>query len=172
VGLVVFHVRGRGRARARPFTNSHGYGHAPAVLTSHVSIVAPFCLGGLTAVGISTPASRTTRSLSRVCRMFMGAARWSITALPLSGADFDRAGGLLRQPNGHAGDRLRGGQTTSPLGAVLAMTVVGAGARDPRYQAGLGNDSAGHSSMILVMLFVVRRILPALSSASFANATA
>src|SRR5262250_998058 len=45
VGLIVFmFVVGL----ALDPSELHGYGHA-AVLTSHVSIVAPFCLGGLTA---------------------------------------------------------------------------------------------------------------------------
>ena len=58
----------------------HGYGHA-AVLTSHVSIVAPFCLGGLTALYLYPRLSDDGVTFTGFA-LFMGAAM-SITAFPV-----------------------------------------------------------------------------------------
>jgi Kef-type K+ transport system membrane component KefB len=77
VGLVVFmFVVGL----ALNPSDLHGYGHA-AVLTSHVSIVAPFCLGGLTALYLYPRLSDDGVTFTGFA-LFMGAAM-SITAFPV-----------------------------------------------------------------------------------------
>lgn len=77
VGLVVFmFVVGL----ALDPSDLKGYGHA-AVLTSHVSIVAPFCLGGLTALYLYPRLSDDGVTFTGFA-LFMGAAM-SITAFPV-----------------------------------------------------------------------------------------
>ena len=93
VGLVVFmFVVGL----ALNPTELHGYGHA-AVLTSHVSIVAPFCLGGLTALYLYPRLSDDGVTFTGFA-LFMGAAM-SITAFPVLARILSERG-LLRSRMG------------------------------------------------------------------------
>ena len=130
VGLVVFmFVVGL----ALNPSELHGYGHA-AVLTSHVSIVAPFCLGGLTALYLYPRLSDDGVTFTGFA-LFIGAAM-SITAFPVLARILSERGPGA-QPIGHAGDRLRGGGRRHRL--VHPGLHRGARPRLARRPAGLGD---------------------------------
>ena len=151
VGLVVFmFVVGL----ALNPTELHGYGHA-AVLTSHVSIVAPFCLGSLTALYLYPRLSDDSVTFTGFA-LFMGAAM-SITAFPVLARILSERG-LLRSRMGTlaiacaAVDDITGW-------CILAYIVVLVRVTHSGRPAWL--TITGSVVYVLVMLFVVRRFLPA-----------
>ena len=151
VGLVVFmFVVGL----ALNPSDLHGYGHA-AVLTSHVSIVAPFCLGGLTALYLYPRLSDDGVTFTGFA-LFMGAAM-SITAFPVLARILTERG-LLRSRMGTmaiacaAVDDVTG---WCILAYIVVLVRVTHAAR-PAW-----GTIAGSLAYVLIMVFVVRRILPA-----------
>jgi len=151
VGLVVFmFVVGL----ALNPTELHGYGHA-AVLTSHVSIVAPFCLGGLTALYLYPRLSDDGVTFTGFA-LFMGAAM-SITAFPVLARILSERG-LVRSRMGTlaiacaAVDDVTG---WCILAYIVVLVRVTHAARPAWVTIG------GSIAYVLIMLFVVRRILPA-----------
>ena len=155
VGLVVFmFVVGL----ALNPSELHGYGHA-AVLTSHVSIVAPFCLGGLTALYLYPRLSDDGVTFTHFA-LFMGAAM-SITAFPVLARILTERG-LLRSRMGTlaiacaAVDDVTG---WCILAYIVVLVRVAHAAR-PAWVT-----IAGSLVYVLIMLFVVRRLLPAFERA-------
>jgi Kef-type K+ transport system membrane component KefB len=151
VGLVVFmFVVGL----ALNPSELHGYGHA-AVLTSHVSIVAPFCLGGLTALYLYPRLSDDAVTFTGFA-LFMGAAM-SITAFPVLARILTERG-LLRSRMGTmaiacaAVDDVTG---WCILAYIVVLVRVTHAARP------VWVTIAGSLVYVLIMLLVVRRILPA-----------
>ena len=132
----------------------HGYGHA-AVLTSHVSIVAPFCLGGLTALYLYPRLSDDGVTFTGFA-LFMGAAM-SITAFPVLARILSERG-LVRSRMGTlaiacaAVDDVTG---WCILAYIVVLVRVTHAARPAWVTIG------GSIAYVLIMLFVVRRILPA-----------
>jgi Kef-type K+ transport system membrane component KefB len=155
VGLVVFmFVVGL----ALDPSELHGYGHA-AVLTSHVSIVAPFCLGGLTALYFYPRLSDDSVTFTHFA-LFMGAAM-SITAFPVLARILTERG-LLRSRMGTlavacaAVDDVTG---WCILAYIVVLVRVAHAAR-PAWVT-----IAGSFVYVFIMLVVVRRLLPALERA-------
>ena len=151
VGLVVFmFVVGL----ALNPSDLRGYGHA-AVLTSHVSIVAPFCLGGLTALYLYPRLSDDGVTFTGFA-LFMGAAM-SITAFPVLARILTERG-LLRSRMGTmaiacaAVDDVTG---WCILAYIVVLVRVTHAARPAWVKI------AGSLAYVLIMVFVVRRILPA-----------
>jgi|HubBroStandDraft_1064217.scaffolds.fasta_scaffold01803_9 Kef-type K+ transport system membrane component KefB len=151
VGLVVFmFVVGL----ALNPSELHGYGHA-AVLTSHVSIVAPFCLGGLTALYLYPRLSDDGVAFTGFA-LFMGAAM-SITAFPVLARILSERG-LVRSRMGTmaiacaAVDDVTG---WCILAYIVVLVRVTHAARPAWVTIG------GSVAYVLIMLFVVRRMLPA-----------
>jgi Kef-type K+ transport system membrane component KefB len=152
VGLVVFmFVVGL----ALNPSELHGYGHA-AVLTSHVSIAAPFCLGSFTALYLYPRLSDDGVTFTHFA-LFMGAAM-SITAFPVLARILTERG-LLRSRMGTlaiacaAVDDVTG---WCILAYIVVLVRVAHAAR-PAWVT-----IAGSLVYVLIMLFVVRRLLPAL----------
>jgi Kef-type K+ transport system membrane component KefB len=136
----------------------HGYGHA-AVLTSHVSIVAPFCLGGLTALYLYPRLSDDGVTFTGFA-LFMGAAM-SITAFPVLARILTERG-LLRSRMGTlaiacaAVDDVTGWCILAYIVVLVRVTHSG---RPAWVTIG------GSLAYVLVMVFVVRRFLPAFERA-------
>jgi Kef-type K+ transport system membrane component KefB len=136
----------------------HGYGHA-AVLTSHVSIVAPFCLGGLTALYLYPRLSDDGVTFTGFA-LFMGAAM-SITAFPVLARILTERG-LLRSRMGTlaiacaAVDDVTGWCILAYIVVLVRVTHSG---RPAWVTIG------GSIAYVLLMLFVVRRFLPAFERA-------
>jgi Kef-type K+ transport system membrane component KefB len=134
-----------------------GYGHA-AVLTSHVSIAAPFCLGGLTALYLYPRLSDDAVTFTGFA-LFMGSAM-SITAFPVLARILGERG-LLRSRVGSlaiacaAVDDITG---WCILAYIVVLVRVHA-ARSPWITIG------GALLYVFMMLFVVRRFLPAFERA-------
>jgi len=150
VGLVVFmFVVGL----ALDPSELHGYGHA-AVLTSHVSIVAPFCLGGLTALYFYPRLSDDGVTFTGFA-LFMGSAM-SITAFPVLARILTERG-LVRSRMGTlaiacaAVDDVTG---WCILAYIVVLVRVTTGGRPAWITI------AGSIAYVLLMLFVVRRFLP------------
>ena len=151
VGLVVFmFVVGL----ALDPSELHGYGHA-AVLTSHMSIVAPFCVGGLTALYLYPRLSDDGVTFSGFA-LFMGAAM-SITAFPVLARILTERG-LVRSRMGTlaiacaAVDDVTGWCILAYIVVLVRVTNAG---RPAWVTIG------GSIAYVLIMLFVVRRFLPA-----------
>lgn len=136
----------------------HGYGHA-AVLTSHVSIVAPFCLGGLTALYLYPRLSDDAVTFSGFA-LFMGSAM-SITAFPVLARILSERG-LVRSRMGTlaiacaAVDDVTG---WCILAYIVVLVRVASEAKPAWVTVG------GSLLYVLVMVFVVRRFLPAFERA-------
>ncbi len=151
VGLVVFmFVVGL----ALNPTELHGYGHA-AVLTSHMSIVAPFCLGGLTALYLYPRLSDDGVTFTGFA-LFMGAAM-SITAFPVLARILTERG-LVRSRMGTMAIACAAVDDVTGwcILAYIVVLVRVAHASRPAWVT-----IAGSIFYVLVMLFVVRRLLPA-----------
>jgi len=151
VGLVVFmFVVGL----ALNPSELHGFGHA-AVLTSHVSIVAPFCLGGLAAMYLYPRLSDDSVTFTHFA-LFMGAAM-SITAFPVLARILSERG-LVRSRLGTlaiacaAVDDVTGWCILAYIVVLVRMTH----AARPAWVT-----IAGSILYVLIMLSVVRRIMPA-----------
>src|SRR5580700_4319353 len=136
----------------------HEHGHA-AVLTSHVSIVTPFCLGSLTALFLYPRFSDDSVSFMGFA-LFMGAAM-SITAFPVLARILTERN-LLRSRMGTlaiacaAVDDITG---WCILAYIVVLVRVAHAAR-PAWVTIVGS-----LVYVLIMLFVVRRMLPALERA-------
>ena len=155
VGLVVFmFVVGL----ALNPTELHGYGHA-AVLTSHVSIVAPFCLGGLTALYLYPRLSDDGVTFTGFA-LFMGAAM-SITAFPVLARILTERG-LVRSRMGTLAIACAAVDDVTGW-CILAYIVVLVRVTHASRSAWV--TIAGSIVYVLVMLFVVRRLLPAFERA-------
>jgi len=155
VGLVVFmFVVGL----ALNPTELHGYGHA-AVLTSHVSIVAPFCLGGLTALYLYPRLSDDGVTFTGFA-LFMGAAM-SITAFPVLARILTERG-LVRSRMGTLAIACAAVDDVTGW-CILAYIVVLVRVTHASRPAWV--TIAGSIFYVLVMLFVVRRLLPAFERA-------
>ena len=132
-----------------------GYGKA-AVLTSHVSIAAPFCLGSLTALYLYPRLSDDGVTFTGFA-LFMGAAM-SVTAFPVLARILTERG-LVRSRMGTmaiacaAVDDITGW-------CILAYIVVLVRVTHASRPAWV--TIAGSLAYVLIMLFVVRRLLPAL----------
>jgi Kef-type K+ transport system membrane component KefB len=151
VGLVVFmFVVGL----ALNPSDLHGYGHA-AVLTSHVSIVAPFCLGGLTALYLYPRLSDDGVTFTGFA-LFMGAAM-SITAFPVLARILTERG-LLRSRMGTLAIACAAVDDVTGW-CILAYIVVLVRVTHAARPAWV--TIAGSLAYVLIMVFVVRRILPA-----------
>ena len=151
VGLVVFmFVVGL----ALNPSELHGYGHA-AVLTSHVSIVAPFCLGGLTALYLYPRLSDDGVTFTGFA-LFMGAAM-SITAFPVLARILSERG-LVRSRMGTLAIACAAVDDVTGW-CILAYIVVLVRVTHATRPAWV--TIAGSVAYVLIMLFVVRRILPA-----------
>jgi Kef-type K+ transport system membrane component KefB len=151
VGLVVFmFVVG---LSLNP-SDLRGYGHA-AVLTSHVSIVAPFCLGGLTALYLYPRLSDDSVTFTGFA-LFMGAAM-SITAFPVLARILSERG-LVRSRMGTMAIACAAVDDVTGW-CILAYIVVLVRATHAARPAWV--TIAGSLAYVLIMLFVVRRILPA-----------
>jgi Kef-type K+ transport system membrane component KefB len=150
VGLVVFmFVVGL----ALDPSELHGYGHA-AVLTSHVSIVAPFCLGGLTALYLYPRLSDETVTFTGFA-LFMGSAM-SITAFPVLARILTERG-LLRSRMGTMAIACAAVDDVTGW-CILAYIVVLVRVTHASRPAWV--TIAGSLAYVLVMLLVVRRFLP------------
>jgi len=131
----------------------HGYGHA-AVLTSHVSIVAPFCLGGLTALYLYPRLSDDSVPFAHFA-LFMGAAM-SITAFPVLARILSERG-LVRSRMGMlsiacaAVDDITG---WCILAYIVVLVRVSHTGRPVWVTIG------GSLVYVLIMFYGVRRILP------------
>jgi Kef-type K+ transport system membrane component KefB len=132
----------------------HGYGHA-AVLTSHVSIVAPFCLGGLTALYLYPRLSDDSVTFTGFA-LFMGAAM-SITAFPVLARILTERG-LVRSRMGTLAIACAAVDDVTGW-CILAYIVVLV--RVTHATRPVWVTIAGSIAYVLIMLFVVRRILPA-----------
>ncbi|MGC9946259.1 MAG: cation:proton antiporter [Bryobacteraceae bacterium] len=155
VGLVVFmFVVGL----ALNPSELHGYGHA-AVLTSHVSIVAPFCLGGLTALYLYPRLSDDGVTFTGFA-LFMGAAM-SITAFPVLARILSERG-LVRSRMGTLAIACAAVDDVTGW-CILAYIVVLVRVTHAARPAWV--TIAGSIAYVLIMLFVVRRILPAFERA-------
>ena len=155
VGLVVFmFVVGL----ALNPTELHGYGHA-AVLTSHMSIVAPFCLGGLTALYLYPRLSDDGVTFTGFA-LFMGAAM-SITAFPVLARILTERG-LVRSRMGTMAIACAAVDDVTGW-CILAYIVVLVRVTHASRSAWV--TIAGSIVYVLVMLFVVRRLLPAFERA-------
>jgi len=151
VGLVVFmFVVGL----ALNPSDLRGYGHA-AVLTSHVSIVAPFCLGGLTALYLYPRLSDDGVTFTGFA-LFMGAAM-SITAFPVLARILTERG-LLRSRMGTMAIACAAVDDVTGW-CILAYIVVLVRVTHAARPAWV--TIAGSLAYVLIMVFVVRRILPA-----------
>jgi Kef-type K+ transport system membrane component KefB len=151
VGLVVFmFVVG---LALKP-SELHGYGHA-AVLTSHVSIVAPFCLGGLTALYLYPRLSDDGVTFTGFA-LFMGAAM-SITAFPVLARILSERG-LVRSRMGTLAIACAAVDDVTGW-CILAYIVVLVRVTHATRPAWV--TIGGSILYVLIMLFVVRRILPA-----------
>ena len=151
VGLVVFmFVVGL----ALNPSELRGYGHA-AVLTSHVSIVAPFCLGGLTALYLYPRLSDDGVTFTGFA-LFMGAAM-SITAFPVLARILTERG-LLRSRMGTMAIACAAVDDVTGW-CILAYIVVLVRVTHAARPAWV--TIAGSLAYVLIMVFVVRRILPA-----------
>ena len=151
VGLVVFmFVVGL----ALNPSELRGYGHA-AVLTSHVSIVAPFCLGGLTALYLYPRLSDDGVTFTGFA-LFMGAAM-SITAFPVLARILTERG-LLRSRMGTLAIACAAVDDVTGW-CILAYIVVLVRVTHAARPAWV--TIAGSLAYVLIMVFVVRRILPA-----------
>jgi len=155
IGLVVFmFVVGL----ALDPTELKGYGHA-AVLTSHVSIVAPFCLGGLTALYLYPRLSDDGVTFSGFA-LFMGSAM-SITAFPVLARILSERG-LVRSRMGTlaiacaAVDDITGWCILAYIVVLVRVTQAGR----PAWVT-----MSGSLLYVLTMIFVVRRFLPAFERA-------
>ena len=155
VGLVVFmFVVGL----ALDPSELKGYGHA-AVLTSHVSIVAPFCLGGLTALYLYPRLSDDGVTFTGFA-LFMGSAM-SITAFPVLARILSERG-LVRSRMGTmaiacaAVDDVTGWCILAYIVVLVRVTHSGR----PAWVT-----IAGSLAYVSLMLFGVRRILPAFERA-------
>ena len=155
IGLVVFmFVVGL----ALDPTELKGYGHA-AVLTSHVSIVAPFCLGGLTALYLYPRLSDDGVTFSGFA-LFMGSAM-SITAFPVLARILSERG-LVRSRMGTlaiacaAVDDITGWCILAYIVVLVRVTQAGR----PAWVT-----MSGSLLYVLTMNFVVRRFLPAFERA-------
>jgi len=155
VGLVVFmFVVGL----ALNPSELRGYGHA-AVLTSHVSIVAPFCLGGLTALYLYPRLSDDGVSFTGFA-LFMGSAM-SITAFPVLARILSERG-MVRSRIGTmaiacaAVDDVTGWCILAYIVVLVRVTHSGR----PAWVT-----IAGSIAYVAIMLFVVRRFLPAFEGA-------
>ena len=155
VGLVVFmFVVGL----ALNPSDLHGYGHA-AVLTSHVSIVAPFCLGGLTALYLYPRLSDDGVTFTGFA-LFMGAAM-SITAFPVLARILTERG-LLRSRMGTMAIACAAVDDVTGW-CILAYIVVLVRVTHAARPAWV--TIAGSFVYVFIMLVVVRRLLPALERA-------
>ena len=155
VGLVVFmFVVGL----ALNPSELHGYGHA-AVLTSLVSIVAPFCLGGLTALYLYPRLSDDGVTFTGFA-LFMGAAM-SITAFPVLARILSERG-LVRSRMGTLAIACAAVDDVTGW-CILAYIVVLVRVTHAARPAWV--TIAGSIAYVLIMLFVVRRILPAFERA-------
>ena len=151
VGLVVFmFVVGL----ALNPSELHGYGHA-AVLTSHVSIVAPFCLGGLTALYLYPRLSDDAVTFTGFA-LFMGAAM-SITAFPVLARILTERG-LVRSRMGTLAIACAAVDDVTGW-CILAYIVVLVRVTHASRPAWI--TIAGSLVYVLLMLFVVKRFLPA-----------
>lgn len=151
VGLVVFmFVVGL----ALNPSELRGYGHA-AVLTSHVSIAVPFCLGGLTALYLYPRLSDESVTFTGFA-LFMGAAM-SITAFPVLARILSERG-LVRSRMGTLAIACAAVDDVTGW-CILAYIVVLVRVTHAARPAGV--TIAGSVAYVLIMLFVVRRILPA-----------
>ena len=151
VGLVVFmFVVGL----ALNPTELHDYGHA-AVLTSHLSIVAPFCLGGLTALYLYPRLSDDSVTFTGFA-LFMGAAM-SITAFPVLARILSERG-LLRSRMGTLAIACAAVDDVTGW-CILAYIVVLVRVTHAARPAWV--TIAGSLVYVALMLFVVRRFLPA-----------
>ncbi len=151
VGLVVFmFVVGL----ALNPSELHGYGHA-AVLTSHVSIVAPFCLGGLTALYLYPRLSDDSVSFTGFA-LFIGAAM-SITAFPVLARILSERG-LVRSRLGTLAIACAAVDDVTGW-CILAYIVVLVRVSHAGRPAWV--TIAGAIVYVLFMLLVVRRLLPA-----------
>ena len=151
VGLVVFmFVVGL----ALNPSDLRGYGHA-AVLTSHVSIVAPFCLGGLTALYLYPRLSDDGVTFTGFA-LFMGAAM-SITAFPVLARILTERG-LLRSRMGTMAIACAAVDDVTGW-CILAYIVVLVRVTHAARPAWV--TIAGSLAYVLIMVFLVRRILPA-----------
>ncbi|HUE00949.1 MAG TPA: cation:proton antiporter [Bryobacteraceae bacterium] len=151
VGLVVFmFVVGL----ALNPSELHGYGHA-AVLTSHVSIVAPFCLGGLTALYLYPRLSDDGVSFTGFA-LFIGAAM-SITAFPVLARILSERG-LVRSRLGTLAIACAAVDDVTGW-CILAYIVVLVRVSHAGRPAWV--TIAGAILYVLFMLLVVRRLLPA-----------
>ena len=155
VGLVVFmFVVGL----ALDPTELRGYGHA-AVLTSHVSIAAPFCLGGMTALYLYPRLSDDGVTFTGFA-LFMGSAM-SITAFPVLARILSERG-LVRSRMGTmaiacaAVDDVTGWCILAYIVVLVRVTHSG---RPASVTIG------GSLLYVALMLFGVRRILPAFERA-------
>ncbi len=151
VGLVVFmFVVGL----ALNPSELHGYGHA-AVLTSHVSIVAPFCLGGLTALYLYPRLSDDGVSFTGFA-LFIGAAM-SITAFPVLARILSERG-LVRSRLGTLAIACAAVDDVTGW-CILAYIVVLVRVSHTGRPAWV--TIAGAIVYVLFMVLVVRRLLPA-----------
>jgi Kef-type K+ transport system membrane component KefB len=151
VGLVVFmFVVGL----ALNPSELHGYGHA-AVLTSHVSIVAPFCLGGAAALYLYPRLSDNSVTFTGFA-LFMGAAM-SITAFPVLARILSERG-LVRSHMGTLSIACAAVDDVTGW-CILAYIVVLVRVSHTGRPAWI--TIAGSIAYVLIMMFVVRRLLPA-----------
>ncbi|MGA2132886.1 MAG: cation:proton antiporter [Bryobacteraceae bacterium] len=155
VGLVVFmFVVGL----ALDPSELKGYGHA-AVLTSHVSIVAPFCLGGLTALYLYPRLSDDGVTFTGFA-LFMGSAM-SITAFPVLARILSERG-LVRSRMGTMAIACAAVDDVTGW-CILAYIVVLVRVSHAGHPAWV--TIAGSLAYVALMLFGVRRILPAFERA-------
>lgn len=155
VGLVVFmFVVGL----ALDPSELKGYGHA-AVLTSHVSIVAPFCLGGLTALYLYPRLSDDGVTFTGFA-LFMGSAM-SITAFPVLARILSERG-LVRSRMGTMAIACAAVDDVTGW-CILAYIVVLVRVSHSGHPAWV--TIAGSLAYVALMLFGVRRILPAFERA-------
>jgi Kef-type K+ transport system membrane component KefB len=131
-----------------------GYGHA-AVLTSHVSIAAPFCLGGLTALYLYPRLSDDAVAFTGFA-LFIGAAM-SITAFPVLARILSERG-LVRSRMGTLAIACAAVDDVTGW-CILAYIVVLVRVTHAARPAWV--TIAGSIVYVLIMLFVVRRLLPA-----------
>jgi len=136
----------------------HEYGHA-AVLTSHVSIVAPFCLGGVTALYLYPKLSDDSVTFTGFA-LFLGAAM-SITAFPVLARILSERG-LLHSRMGTLAIACAAVDDVTGW-CILAYIVVLVRVTHAARPAWV--TMAGSLVYVGLMVFVVRRFLPALERA-------
>lgn len=155
VGLVVFmFVVGL----ALDPSELRGHGHA-AVLTSHVSIAAPFCLGGLAALYLYPRLSDDGVTFTGFA-LFMGAAM-SITAFPVLARILSERG-LVRSRMGTLAIACAAVDDVTGW-CILAYIVVLVRVTHAARPAWV--TIAGSLIYVAIMLFAVRRMLPAFERA-------